>query len=298
MSKISKKILREIISTSNAIRKKYQSIKHDQIESDELLNKTFKPITTPLETLVKNQNLIKKEIDDEDPNNTHSNKLQSSHVRKTEYEEIKKNFDDIASKYWLYNDKKELDHIFGVRIDSDGGYMIGNSPVEFHNDHIVINGNKYKGTSGLYELIFKKRPNNIYSKEDEKNYLQIILNCNAHREGHTSLGHLKSSRLIKFRNLIKPYLLQDSSINSVNSNDSSQTDSLHYKRKNKKKIGKSLPSYKSVSNLKKEYIYWDNVNEIVDRLELLIAEKEAGNTGVDNEILSIVEELREANIIE
>jgi hypothetical protein len=35
----------------------------------------------------------------------------------------------------------------------------------------------------------------------------------------------------------------------------------------------------------------------VERLKLLCASKQAGNTGVDNEIISIIEELREENII-
>lgn len=45
------------------------------------------------------------------------------------------------------------------------------------------------------------------------------------------------------------------------------------------------------------YTYWDNANELVDRLRLLIASQSAGNTGHTNEIVSIIEELRESNII-
>lgn len=33
-----------------------------------------------------------------------------------------------------------------------------------------------------------------------------------------------------------------------------------------------------------EYIYWNDANEIVNRLRLLYASKFAGNTSVDNEI--------------
>ena len=43
--------------------------------------------------------------------------------------------------------------------------------------------------------------------------------------------------------------------------------------------------------------YWDDPNELVDRLRLLIAERSAGNNNHDNEIHSIIEELREAKII-
>ena len=45
------------------------------------------------------------------------------------------------------------------------------------------------------------------------------------------------------------------------------------------------------------YVYWDDANELVDRLRLLLASRDAGHTGHDNEIASIVEELREAGLI-
>lgn len=52
-----------------------------------------------------------------------------------------------------------------------------------------------------------------------------------------------------------------------------------------------------VSNANIDYRHWDDPNELVDRLQLLIASKQAGNTGHDNEIISILEELKEAGII-
>ena len=46
-----------------------------------------------------------------------------------------------------------------------------------------------------------------------------------------------------------------------------------------------------------DYIYWDDPNELVERLRLLIAEVSAGNENNVNKIQSIIEELREAKII-
>lgn len=45
------------------------------------------------------------------------------------------------------------------------------------------------------------------------------------------------------------------------------------------------------------YEYYDNPNELCDRLRLLLASKRAGNTNHDQEVNSIVEELRERGII-
>jgi hypothetical protein len=45
------------------------------------------------------------------------------------------------------------------------------------------------------------------------------------------------------------------------------------------------------------YVYWDDPNELVDRLKLLVASRDAGNTGLENEIISIIEELQESGIL-
>lgn len=47
-----------------------------------------------------------------------------------------------------------------------------------------------------------------------------------------------------------------------------------------------------------EYVYWDSINQLINRLRLLFSSKLSGNTSVNNEIVSIISELREAGIIE
>ncbi len=46
-----------------------------------------------------------------------------------------------------------------------------------------------------------------------------------------------------------------------------------------------------------DYVFWDDPNELVDRLRLLMAEKAAGNISHTNEIHAIIEELREVGYI-
>jgi hypothetical protein len=46
-----------------------------------------------------------------------------------------------------------------------------------------------------------------------------------------------------------------------------------------------------------KYERWDDPNEHVERLILFVAALQAGNNSVNNEILVIIEELREADII-
>lgn len=49
---------------------------------------------------------------------------------------------------------------------------------------------------------------------------------------------------------------------------------------------------------KTDYVYFDDPNELCDRLKLLISSKSAGNTNHNSEINSIIEELYELDIIE
>ena len=51
-------------------------------------------------------------------------------------------------------------------------------------------------------------------------------------------------------------------------------------------------------NYRPEYIYWDDPNELVERLRLITAAYQAGNAAHSNEIMAILEELREANLIQ
>ena len=45
------------------------------------------------------------------------------------------------------------------------------------------------------------------------------------------------------------------------------------------------------------YVHWDDPNELMDRLRLLTESQRASNSGHTNEILCIVEELREPDIV-
>lgn len=72
-------------------------------------------------------------------------------------------------------------------------------------------------------------------------------------------------------------------------------------------IDKSNSNFSAGKGLEKDFIpynsnivyeYYDDPNELCDRLRLLVASKQAGNSNHDQEINSIIEELRESNFIE
>lgn len=124
-----------------------------------------------------------------------------------------------------------------------------------------------KGTEGLYNLIFYKNPE-PYTSNDLAAYKSILDISSAHRD---TLHRLKQSGMRKYLEIIRPLY---------------------------KSLSTSGDGLKMTYNNKNtEYVYWDDINELVDRLKLLIASKEAGNTSHENEIVAIVNELKEAGVI-
>ena len=122
----------------------------------------------------------------------------------------------------------------------------------------------YNGTEGLWELLTLKDPSN-YTETDLNNYKEILISTNAHKKNYNPDEGISGNRHSKYQKVISKLFK-----------------------------GQGL---REVTNNKIDYIYWDDPNELIDRLRLLWLSKEAGNTGVDNEIQSIIEELTECGIL-
>ena len=62
-----------------------------------------------------------------------------------------------------------------------------------------------------------------------------------------------------------------------------------------KRVGKGIiPRTMTLNDNKINYVHWDDPNELVSLIE---ASRQAGHNAHDNEILSIIEEFREADFI-
>ena len=179
----------------------------------------------------------------------------------------------------LSGKKDTIDSVYGVRFNNDG-ITLGDKDIDVdRNDNIIIDGITYKGTPGLYELIFKRIPDDaVYTESDMQKYKSILFATNAHRRGYNSQNPISGNRGYKYKYIIAPL------VSHVSSN---------------KVVGKGLPQETTMllNDNKIDYIYWNDPNELVDRLQLLEASRQAGNNAHNNEISSIIEELREAGLI-
>lgn len=205
------------------------------------------------------------------------NKLQTLEGR----EALENQLGSLSQKYInavLYNETG-IDKTYGVRLTNDG-MMLGNKRFDVDRDNnIFLDNVRFIGTPGLYELIFKKIPDDdVYTEADKQTYKSIMMMTNAYKHNYDAHDRIKSNRGYKYKHLIAPLL------------------SIEPKKKSGK--GLFMPHTMTLHEGNKiDYVHWDDPNELVDRLRLLNASRQAGNNAHDNEIMSIIEELREAGII-
>jgi len=208
------------------------------------------------------------------------NQLQTPEGQKTLRETLREHLGPLSQKYVgaiLTGDREsDMDHMYGVYLDKDG-MMFGSKQFDVDKaDNIIIDGVRYAGTPGLYELIFKRIPDDVICTEDDKQkYKSLLLTTNAHRYNHDPHDRIRANRGYKYKHVIAPLMSTEP----------------------KKKFGKGLPRAMTLNDNAIDYVHWDDPNELVDRLRLLEASRQSGHNAHDNEMLSIIEELREAGII-
>jgi hypothetical protein len=300
----------ELEKSQNAIRKKYKKLKLKDVASKEYLKQTFNPVIEPLNTIIKSnaalQNMTKlitegnksetynddRMDDDHFENGTENNENDEEKVLKTPLKNTKTPIDPTLKNFFqLHYDQKNiksLDRIYGIRSDGKN-WLLGDSPIEVEDDQIKIKGQSFTGTMGLYELLFLKNPNkDFYNAKDLGTYKEMLQLTNAHKQSYESKKQINSNRGNKYITVIKG-LFQTNTGSGVR---------IGGKLKGGVNLGSgvNLDTYVNLNSVRHEY--WDDPNELADRLRLLVAAQQAGNNNVQNEILSIIEELREAHIIE
>ena len=256
-------------------------------QSDALLDELL-ITSTPFATTRIVQPMIPEILANENVFETTANSLETSFVRNrlqtSEGQEmLQKHLGPLGQEYMSTllggDEKKEIDHVYGVYFDKDE-MLLGNKQFDIDkDDSIIIDKVRYIGTPGLYELIFKRIPDDIiYTEDDMQKYKSILLATNAHKRNYDAQGQLRSNRGYKYKQIIAPLM------------------SIEPKKKISGK-GIFMPRAMTLTDNKIDYVHWDDPNELVDRLRLLNASRHAGHNAHDNEILSIIEELREVGII-
>lgn len=302
---------KQIIKSAESVKKKLKIMRDISSSNDMVIESVLKPISEPLKKIANNNDhqsgtetenftprkikarkwkftppktIKKRRLSLSDSNDSYSDAPANSYDEETD-ENINGDFEtpdeNTHNTSWSMSSETFENIPFGVRRDK-GKLFLGSSRLSVNENNILVAGHDYIKTVGLMELLFKKTPNlNLITEEDKNNYKSMLLDTNVHRRDYDASKPIKSNKGIKYTQIIRPLFKLSKKVECSGS-ENLEVQGTGLLKKLKQNV---------------DYVYWDNPNELIERLKLLWASRDAGNTGVNNEIISIMEELRESRII-
>ena len=181
--------------------------------------------------------------------------------------------------------EKNIDRFYGIYAE-DGKIKIGDKFITIEDNNIKVEDKIFVGTPGFWELITSKNPNpEYYTKEDLSKYQQLVILTNtAYRNNNPTQNYPKQSKGNKWKKIIKPIW------EAIKEQEEDEED---YKEFEEPDEDEPQPGT-SGSGLK---ILPSDPNALIDRFDLLFSSKKAGHTGVRNEIVAILDELKRQGVI-
>ena len=200
---------------------------------------------------------------------------------------------------------------------TDYGYKIGNIifNVDEKKKKILVGDNEYTNSPKIYNILTNIKSKITWNDLDEnekKKFADLVVNSDVLYKNYKDGKYNQFNNAVKWRNLYSPiwynrFLYMDNERLEHNIEKEHMEKSLRYSKikekllpETKDLIRQRLSKGKGLkgSGLKKNYVTLpSDPSELVDRLTLLSGSKEAGNTGVYNEMVSICDELLKRKII-
>ena len=173
--------------------------------------------------------------------------------------------------------KNNIDLTYGIYAQ-DGKFKIGSEPVNIENNNIKVNNTIFEGTPGFWELVTSKNPKpENFTEEDLTKYQQLVILTNtAYRDNDPKQNKPKASRSNKWKNIIKPIW------EAIKEQEEDEEPDEDEPTPGISGTGLILPS---------------DPNALINRFDLLFSSQKAGHTGVRNEIVSILDELKRQGVL-
>ena len=286
-------LVRDFIETRKRIKDNFMARKVGEAEYQTGLTKLFKPVTDTQKTTTKEitdaqkataekftQELLPiKEGIEELPTKLFKKIFPSIEFKASDII----NFGPLAVDALLQAfTKKNIDSSYGIYA-IDGKFKIGDKFITIEDNDIKVDDITFEGTKGFWELVTSKNPNpENYTDEDLNKYQQLVILTNtAYQNNNPNQNKPKSSKSKKWGNIIKPIW------------EAIKEQQEDYKEFEEPDEDEPQPGT-SGSGLK---ILPSDPNALIDRFDLLFSSKKAGHTGVRNEIISILDELKRQGVI-
>ena len=178
----------------------------------------------------------------------------------------------------------------------DDNLKIGYRPVKIENDDIIIGDTPFKGTVGLWKLITSKDiPDKTeYSAEDLRDYITImhITKATYDKNNKRVGGNDKMNKLIK--PLVKALEKGggEGLIDKIEEHFGFEEEEYDEEEYEEPALIPFTPT--KGTGLK---ILPSDPNALINRFDLLFSSQKAGHTGVRNEIVSILDELKRQGVL-
>ena len=205
----------------------------------------------------------------------------------TEEKKEKKDIGDVAKEYLIYAMGKDSDKSFGIYPEKNK-LKIGSKYLKFEGDNIIIDGKEYTGTPGLWELIVSKDPQKgKYTEDDYLNYINLLVQTNTIYQGNNpNSTNPKSSTSEKWTTLISPVWEHIRESKKPLPEEKGKGKGKGRGRKKRQEDPQTSTNGDGLTILPSD------PNALIDRFDLLFSSQKAGHTGVRNEIISILDELK------
>ena len=173
-----RRMIEKLAQTRKNVREQFLDEKIGKFESSESLKTFFKPVTESQRELTKE---IKEQLTPirDKVLRLPSQTLAITPPTLTEEEMMKIGPVAVRHLNKYFDLEEDVDMVFGIHA-GEGIWKIGNKKVTFNGNDLIIEGNTYKGTRGLWELIVSNEPDDgIYDDDDLDNYTEIMIKTNA-----------------------------------------------------------------------------------------------------------------------
>ena len=265
----------------------YRPITETQKATTREITEGLKPVREGLETIRKEVHDIPGIVSDMEAVKKYGQEKQEE--EEEEEEEKSGTLGDIAYKYLHGEEPYNRDKTFGIHFGTDGNYHMGaqqgkdgiyrgnTKMITIAYNNIYVDGEKFKGTPGLWELIMEKEPKK-YTEEDLKRYGDLLFKTNAiNQDFNKNNPYPRANRSYKWQNIV---------------------GFIWAERTAGKKIGETSVKRVKKTDGKGVVVIPSDPNALLERLDLLLASKEAGHTGVMNELVSICDELKRQGVLD
>ena len=287
-------LIKDLIETRKRIKDNFIARKVGEIEYQTGLTKLFKPVTETQKATAKeiteaqkataekftSELLPIKEGIEEIPTKLFRKIFPSIKVKESDV--IKFGPLAVAALLQAFT-KNNIDLTYGVHV-KDGKFNIGSKEVNIEDNDIKVDNTIFEGTPGFWELVTSKNPNpENFTEEDLNKYQQLVILTNtAYRDNNPDNNKPKASKSNKWKYIIKPIWEQIKA----------QKEDEEYKEFEEPDEGEPTPGISGTG-----LILPSDPNALINRFDLLFSSQKAGHTGVRNEIVAILDELKRQGVL-